>query len=283
MANQNELITYFADSSSEPVGFVFDGETLWATQEQIATAFQTSVQNVSQHIKNIYADDELAQADTLKKIFKPVDNGQSHQIQHYSLDVVISVGYRVSSRSATAFRQWATRVVRERVLKDADIPGVLSTDEQRVMISDRVAVENSELIQSARALGIEDDRAFLEAGYQGLYKNHMADIKKLKGLKEERLLDRAGITELAANEFRITQANDKLKRLKDEDGILVGHTVALTVHHDVGRTIRGAIEEIDGVMPEDLPLEPEHIADVRKRVLIAKVKPKEVRDEQKTI
>ncbi len=80
------------------------------------------------------------------------------------------------------------------------------------------------------------------------------------------MLDRAGITELAANEFRITQTNQILKQLKEEDGILVGDTVAKTTHWQVGREVREAIGRIGGVMPEDYTTEPDHISEVRKRV-----------------
>lgn len=269
MEHENELVTYMADT---PVGLIYDGTTLWATVKHISDVFGTSGDNVRTHIKNIYAEGELMASRTSKEIAGVVENRPNFKITVYNLDVVINVGYRVSSAKATKFRQWATKLISDRVLGQAK--GALPADEQRVMIADRVAVENNELVTAGRELGVVDDAAFLNAGYQGMYKMKMPAIKKVKGLTDERLLDRAGITELAANEFRITQTNDKLRKLKEEDGNLVGHGVALTVHHDVGRTVRSAIEEIGGTMPEDHPLEPEHISEVRKRVLSAKVKPK---------
>lgn len=104
----------------------------------------------------------------------------------------------------------------------------------------------------------------------------MSGIKKKKGIDSDRLLDRAGITELAANEFRITQANALLKDYLNEDGILVGHGVALQTHWQVGQHVREAIGSIGGTLPEDLPTEPDHVNEVRKRMLTSKSKPKEL-------
>lgn len=262
--HQNELVIYVGNKTDKPVHIAFDGETMWLTLEQIATLFQTTSQNVGQHIKNIYADGELNQESTSKKIFGVVENRPNYGVLHYNLDVVISVGYRVSSKVATAFRQWATAVIKEHVSRRAGV--ALSKDEQRVMISDRIAVENNDLVDSAVGLGVNDIAVFLDAGYQGMYQMKMSEIKKKKDLGNDRLLDRAGITELAANEFRITQTNEILKQLKEEDGVLVGDVVAKTTHWQVGREVREAIGRIGGVMPEDHNVEEDHIKDVRKRL-----------------
>jgi len=274
----NELVIYTGTKPDTPVHIAFDGETMWLTQEQIAALFETTSQNVGQHIRNIYDDDELDKKSTSKKIFGVVENRPNYGVLHYNLDVVISVGYRVSSKVATAFRQWATAVIKERVAGDARLE--LSSDEQRVMISDRIAVENNDLVKSATALGANDIAIFLDAGYQGMYQMKMGEIKKKKDLGKDRLLDRAGITELAANEFRITQTNEILKQLKEEDGLLVGDGVAKATHWQVGREVREAIGRIGGVMPEDHAIEPEHIRDVRRRL---GGKKKELHNEQDTI
>lgn len=261
-----------------PVEMAFDGETMWLTQEQIAVLFETTSQNVGQHIKNIYEEGELERDSTSKKIFKVVENRPNYGVMHYNLDVVISVGYRVSSKAATAFRQWATGVIKERV-GGGRVPG-LSHDQQRVIISDRIAVENNELLASAAEMGVMDMPIFYDVGYQGMYKMRMAQIKKKKGIGADRLLDRAGITELAANEFRITQANERLQALIAEDK-LVGHAVALTTHYQVGREVRQAIERIGGVPPEDLIVEAESIETVRRRV--SNKDTRKLSDEQKAV
>ena len=259
----NELIIYTSDKVVEPVRIAFDGETMWLTQDQIAALFETSVQNISQHIKSIYDEAELDRQSTLKKIFKVVENRPNYGVTHYNLDVVISVGYRVSSKVATRFRQWATGVIKERL--GVEGAALLSKEQQRVMISERIAVENNELLKTAADMGVHDMPLFFDAGYQGMYKMRMPQIKEKKNLGKDRLLDRSGITELAANEFRITQTNDKIQKLIEEDKI-VGHVAAITTHYKVGREVREAIERIGGVPPEDLEPEAEHIESVRKRV-----------------
>lgn len=248
----------------KPVHIAFDGETLWLTLRQISALFETTEDNVRAHIKNIYAEGELDVSSTSKKIYGVVENRPNYGINHYNLDVVISVGYRVSSKVATKFRQWATEVLKERIASDARTG--LSSDEQRVLISDRIAVENNDLVESALDLGAEDIAVFLNAGYQGMYEMQMPEIKQKKKLGSDRLLDRAGITELAANEFRITQTNAMLKQLKEEDGILVGNTVANTTHWKVAREVREAIGRIGGEMPEDMVVEPDNIKDVKRRI-----------------
>lgn len=260
----NQLVIYMGSQPTKPVHIAFDGETLWLTQEQIAALFETTKQNISYHINNIFKTEEVDQREGVKEIFTPVENGQIHSVKHYNLDVVISVGYRVSSKVATQFRQWATELIKERVSREARTG--LSADEQRLLISDRIAVENNDLVNSALELGTDDVAVFLNAGYQGMYEMKMDEIKKQKKLGRDRLLDRAGVTELAANEFRITQTNAILKQLKDEDGLLVGDTVAKTTHWQVGREVREAIGRIGGTMPEDMEIEPDHIDVVRRRI-----------------
>lgn len=259
---KNELIVYIDGKLQTPVHIAFDGETMWLTREQIAALFDTTSQNVGQHIKKIYTDGELEPESTTKKIFGVVENRPNYGIDHYNLDVVISVGYRVSSKVATKFRQWATNLIKQRLA--SEVAG-LSYDTQRVLISDRVEIENNELLGSAKEMGVENPALFFDVGYQGMYKMRMPKIQETKNIGDDRLLDRAGPTELAANEFRITQTNERLRALIDESK-LVGNTVALTTHFAVGREVREAIERIGGLAPEDLPPEIENVKDVKKRL-----------------
>ena len=264
----NELVVYIDKKLNSPVHIAFDGETMWLTREQIAALFNTTSQNVGQHIKKIYADGELDARSTTKKIFGVVENRPNYGVDHYNLDVVISVGYRVSSKVATKFRQWATNVIKQHVATES---AGLSYDGQRVLISERVEIENQELLESALKMGVEDPVLFFESGYQGMYGMRMAEIQKLKGIGKDRLLDRANPIELAANEFRITQANDRLQTLMKE-GKLVGNTVAMTTHFSVGREVSDAIQRIGGTAPRDHLAEPENIKEVKKRLEAKKQK-----------
>lgn len=262
MSNSNELVVYIDNKLASPVHIAFDGNTLWLTQEQIASLFNVDRTSVSRHIRNIYTEQELDEESTSAEIAQVVDKRPNYSVKHYNLDVVISVGYRVSSKVATKFRQWATNVIKQRIATEA---AGLSYDRQRILISDRVEIENQELLESAQKMGVEDPVIFFDVGYQGMYKMRMPTIQETKNIGNDRLLDRAGTTELAANEFRITQTNERLRALLDE-GKLVGNAAALTTHYSVGREVRDAIERIGGIAPENLPPEEENIKDVRKRL-----------------
>lgn len=90
-----------------------DLETMWANQSQIAEIFDTSISNISEHISNIYKDNELLEKDTFRE-FRNVSN---QPIKHYNLDMIIAVGYRVNSAKATQFRIWATKILKEYIVK----------------------------------------------------------------------------------------------------------------------------------------------------------------------
>jgi hypothetical protein len=93
------------------------GETVWLTQAQMAELFQTSVPNVSMHIRNVFAERELQPEAVVKDLLTPAADGKSYQTRFYNLDVIISVGYRVRSHRGTQFRIWATQRLREYLIK----------------------------------------------------------------------------------------------------------------------------------------------------------------------
>ncbi len=91
-------------------------DTVWLTQRQMADLFETSTDNISLHLKNIYSDEELNEMATTEDSSVVRQEGSrqvTRQVKHYNLDAIISVGYRVSSKRAVLFRQWATRILRE--------------------------------------------------------------------------------------------------------------------------------------------------------------------------
>jgi len=127
----------------------------------------------------------------------------------------------------------------------------LTDSEKRLQLRDRVRNANKSLMSTAKKAGVQRYAIFQDAGYQGLYEMGLADIKQKKGLSEkENLLDRAGRTELAANEFRITQTEEKIIRDNIDSEIK-----AISTHREVGREVRNVIDRIGGTMPENLPAE----------------------------
>ena len=154
--------------------------------------------------------------------------------------------------------------VKTRQQEIADDVAQLSEDEKCLAIRDEVTIRNKFLASSAKAAGVvtpADYAVFQNRGYQGLYNGlGMKDIHKRKGLKKnEQILDHMGATELAANLFRITQTDDKLRREN-----IKGKEKANETHFAVGQKVRQTIAELGGTMPEDLPT-PEKSAKVLKK------------------
>ena len=117
---ENNLILYQDENGLTRVDVRFAHEDVWLNQEQLAEIYCTTQQNISLHIRNIYADGELSQEATHKKFLLVRQEGSrqvNRDIDHYNLDVIIALGYRVQSQVATRFRQWATRLLHEYVVK----------------------------------------------------------------------------------------------------------------------------------------------------------------------
>jgi len=114
---QNEIILYQPDATTE-LEVRLEKENVWLTQAQIAMLFGVQVPAISKHLKNIYASEELDEESTFS-ILENVgnDSKQTYQTKFYNLDAILSVGYRVNSRNATLFRRWATRVLKDYMLK----------------------------------------------------------------------------------------------------------------------------------------------------------------------
>jgi DNA-damage-inducible protein D len=121
--------------------------------------------------------------------------------------------------------------------------------EKRVELRDRVTNANKALNSAAKNAGVQQYGLFHDAGYRGLYGMGVAEIKLRKKIDGD-LLDHAGRAELAANEFRITQTEQKLVREK-----ITGQQNAIHTHKAVGSEVRATIKKIGGTMPEDLPAE----------------------------
>ena len=116
----NPIIIYQDSANNPAINIRLENETLWLTQRQIAELFGVDKSTISRHIKNIFEEGELAANSTIA-IFAIVqsEGGRevSRELEHYNLDMIISVGYRVNSKRATQFRQWANRILKEYLIK----------------------------------------------------------------------------------------------------------------------------------------------------------------------
>lgn len=117
---ENKIIIYQTQDGQTKIDVRLENETVWLTQNQMAELFQTTKQNVSLHIKNIFEEGELSENSTVKDYLTVQQEGNrkvSRNISYYNLDVIISVGYRVKSLRGTQFRIWATQVLKEYMKK----------------------------------------------------------------------------------------------------------------------------------------------------------------------
>lgn len=118
--NEGHLIIYQDDNGLVKVNVRFADEDVWLTQGQLAEIYDTTQQNIALHIKNIYADNELTDETTHKKYLLVRQEGNRNvqrNIDHYNLDMIIALGYRVQSQVATHFRRWATERLHEYIQK----------------------------------------------------------------------------------------------------------------------------------------------------------------------
>jgi len=115
--SKGQFLVYQTDDGQLKMDVRLEGETAWLTQAQMAALFQTTVPNVNMHLRNIFAEGELQAGSVIQEFLITAADGKKYRTNHYNLDAIISVGYRVKSSVATRFRIWATQRLREFVVK----------------------------------------------------------------------------------------------------------------------------------------------------------------------
>ena len=115
--NSSAFIIFKTEDESVSVDVRFEEETIWLTQDQIATLYGVERPGITQHIKNIFTEGELNENSVSKKFLRTAADGKNYDTKHYNLDMIISLGYRVNSKIATQFRIWATKRLNEYIRK----------------------------------------------------------------------------------------------------------------------------------------------------------------------
>ena len=129
---KNEIVIYQANELSEKLEVKIDEETIWLAQSQIVALFESSKANISEHIKHIYQSGELDEISVVRNFRTTASDGKKYNIKHYSLDVIISVGYRVNSIRGTQFRIWANKVLKDYLLKGYSLNNRMNRIEDNV-------------------------------------------------------------------------------------------------------------------------------------------------------
>jgi hypothetical protein len=113
----SEIIFYTTDDGLTKINVQLENETVWLTQDQIALLFDKAKSTISEHIKHIFEEGELEENSVVRKFRTTAKDGKNYEVNHFNLDVIISVGYRVKSVQGTRFRQWATQRLKEYIVK----------------------------------------------------------------------------------------------------------------------------------------------------------------------
>ena len=114
---KNEIILYHSNELTEHIEVRIEEETVWLTQQQIATLFNQTKQNISLHINNCFKENELESISVVKESLTTAKDGKAYKTKYYNLDVIISIGYRVKSKQGTQFRIWANKILKDYLLK----------------------------------------------------------------------------------------------------------------------------------------------------------------------
>ncbi len=114
---QSSIVLYQTEDGQTRIQCRFENETIWLTQKLMAELFKKDVRTINEHIRNIFAESELAEDSVIRNFRITAADGKSYETQHYHLEVIIAVGYRVKSARGTQFRQWATARLSEYLLK----------------------------------------------------------------------------------------------------------------------------------------------------------------------
>ena len=115
--NSGDIIIYQTEDGQTKIDVKFEDENVWLTQSMLAELFDTTKQNISLHLKNIFDEGELDEKSVVKDFLTTAKDGKKYKTKYYNLDAIICVGYRIKSKVATNFRHWATERLKEYMIK----------------------------------------------------------------------------------------------------------------------------------------------------------------------
>ncbi len=151
---RSEIVLYQTEDGGNRIHVRLENETVWLTQKHMAELFQKDVRTINEHIQNILDEGELQADSVIRKFRITAGDGKTYDTNHYNLDVIISIGYRVKSPRGTQFRQWATQRLREYIVKG------FALDDERLKGRDKLADYFDELLARIREIRASEKRVY---------------------------------------------------------------------------------------------------------------------------
>ena len=206
--NKNNFVVKFTDKSLELDVEVSPNEnTVWLTKDQMSLLFDRDRSVISRHINNIYKDGELEKNSSCAKNAHEI-NGQVHYIEHFNLDVIISVGYRVKSNNGVVFRKWASSILREYLIKGYVISQnrTLVTNENYINLIYEVNNLKKDIIDIKKIINSKITNSFI--CYEGEYYDGFTFVNSLICSAKERIIIIDGYADKSVLDFFVGSRRD---------------------------------------------------------------------------
>jgi hypothetical protein len=176
----SQILIYQTEDGNTKIDVRLENETVWLSQSQMVELFQTTKQNISLHVRNIFEEGELQEDSVVKEYLTTASDGKNYRTKYYNLNVIISVGYRVKSHRGTQFRIWATQRLKEYIIKG------FSLDDDRLKASGQIRYFD-EILEHAGKISHELALEIAETEYEKYNQQRIVadDLKALENLNIE--------------------------------------------------------------------------------------------------
>lgn len=210
---KGEIVIYTSADGKISLDTKLENETIWLTQDMMAKLFETTPQNITMHIKNIYEDEELEQNSTCKDFLQVRNEGKrtvSRKLTHYNLDMILSVGYRIKSKTAVQFRKWATNILKEYLIKGYAINQKALKEQQEKLMSLQQVIE---LLN--RSMENQIETVEQAQNVSKILRQYVTGLNLLDDFDHKRL-DTQGITKRKAIPISVDEFLDVIDKMKGD-------------------------------------------------------------------
>ena len=210
---KGEIVIYTSADGKISLDTKLENETIWLTQDMMAKLFETTPQNITMHIKNIYDDEELEQNSTCKDFLQVRNEGKrtvSRRLTHYNLDMILSVGYRIKSKTAVQFRKWATNILKEYLIKGYAINQKAIKEQQEKLTSLQQIIE---LLN--RSIENQIETVEQAQNVSKILHQYVTGLNLLDDFDHKRL-DTQGVTKRKAIQISVDEFLDVINKMKGD-------------------------------------------------------------------